>query len=313
MLTSLGGGLLSLFSRRFVLTIWLPTLLFWVGIGALAVTSTGWHQGERLWLRQPIEFKFVLAGLALAWVTFFSYLFAAQLPWGLRMAEGYWPQRQPWLWLARIRREAHAARQATMSGDPAALARFYLDYPARQNRVMPTKLGNVLRSAEDHAQERYHINTVIIWPRLYVLLPDRFIAALAAARAQLDLMTAMTVLSGLFAIGGPVISFIFLPWYAAVACFAGGLATAWLSYLGAVRACYPYGQLIRAAFDVYRGLLLDEMHWTRPSSYGAERRQWEQIGHLWYQGSPDYPSGAALLGYPRPNSLSQRTRSKYKS
>jgi hypothetical protein len=65
-----------------------------------------------------------------------------------------------------------------------------------------------------------------------------------------------------------------------------------------VQAARPYAQLIRAAFDVHRGLLLDAAGLSRPHSYQEERRQWQQISHLWLQGTPEGPEGAALLGYP---------------
>jgi hypothetical protein len=44
-----------------------------------------------------------------------------------------------------------------------------------------------------------------------------------------------------------------------------------------------------AAVRCPRGLLLDAAGLSRPQSYGDERRQWEQISHLWYQGAPRVP------------------------
>jgi hypothetical protein len=298
MLTSLGGGLLGLFGRRFLITAWLPSLLYWAGFGSLVVTGTGWHQAVGWWLRQPAEFKVVLAGLALAWVTFFAYLLVAWTPLVIRLAEGYWPQRRPWSRLSQRRRETYARRLKSMQRDPGKFPRAYLDYPLRPSRVMPTRLGNILRSAEDYAQERYQINSIVVWPRLYVLLPDQFIAAVAAAKTPLDLMAALAALASLFAVSGTAVAVALLPWYAALACFAGGVLITWLGYGGAVQAARPYGQLIRAAFDIHRGLLLDAIGWTRPPSYAAERRQWQQISRLWYQGAPENAAGARLLGYP---------------
>jgi hypothetical protein len=298
MLTSLGGGLLGLFGRRFLITAWLPSLLYWAGFGSLVTTGTGWHQATGWWLRQSAEFKVVLAGLALAWVTFFAYLLAAWTPLAIRLGEGYWPQHRPWSWLYQQRGETYRTRLKSMQRDPGKFPRLYIDYPMRENRVMPTRLGNILRSAEDHALERYQINAIVVWPRLYVLLPDQFIAAAAAAKTPLDLMAALAALASLFAVTGTAVAAALLPWYAALACFAGGVLITWLGYEGAVQAARPYGQLIRAAFDVHRGLLLDAMGWTRPPSYAAERRQWEQISHLWYQGAPEGAAGAGLLGYP---------------
>jgi hypothetical protein len=296
MLTSLSGGLLGLLGRRFVLTVWLPTALCFGGLGALIVTWAGWPHATHWWLRQPAQFQLTLFVLALAWITFSAYLVAALLPAFIRIGEGYWPS---WLsWLARRRQDSHRRRQAAMAVDAAVFARYHVDYPLRPGSVMPTRLGNILRAAEDHALDRYQINAIVAWPRLYILLPGQFVAAIAAAKTPLDLMAVIGALASAFAVLGIAIAAILLPWYAALACFGGSVAVLWLAYSGAVQAARPYAQLIRAAFDVHRGLLLDAAGLRRPRSYAEEQRQWQQICHLWFQGAPENADGAALLGYP---------------
>jgi hypothetical protein len=267
MLTSLSGGLLGLLDRRFVLSAWLPAMLLWGGLGALVVTGVGWPAAAHWWLRQPGQFQVVLLVVALAWITFWAYLVAALIPAFIRTGEGYWPR---WLsWLADSRLSRQQIRQATLGKDAAAFARWHADYPMRAANVMPTRLGNVLRAAEDHALDRYGINAIVVWPRLYVLLPDKFATALAAAKTPLDLMAVI-----------------------------GALSVACLAYEGAVQAARPYAQLVRAGFDVHRGLLLDALGLRRPRTYGEERGQWQQLSHLWLQGAPEGAAGASLLGYP---------------
>lgn len=296
MLTSLGGGLLGLLDRRLVLSVWLPAMLFWGGLGALVVTGVGWPAVAHWWLGRPGQFQVTLLILTLAWITFCAYLIAALVPAFIRSGEGYWPR--PLSWLARWRRSRQLTRQAKLSKDAAAFGRRHADYPLRATSVMPTRLGNILRAAEDHALDRYEINAIVVWPRLYVLLPDQFNAAVAAAKLPLDLMAVIGVLATAFAAAGTVIAAIMLPWYAALACASGGLLASCLAYAGAVQASRPYAQLIRTAFDVHRGLLLDAIGLRRPRTYGEERRQWEQLSRLWLQGVPEGPAGAALLGYP---------------
>jgi len=176
-------------------------------------------------------------------------------------------------------------------------ARLAADFPLRTDRVMPTRLGNILRAAEDHAYERYAINAVVVWPRLYVVLPDRFVAARPAARTPLDLMAAVGLLAATFTVARPTTALITLPLPAALPCLAGGLAPTLAGLQRRRTQRRPYGQLVRAAFDVHRTLLLDQMNLSRSRSYAAERQQWEQISRLWYQGAPDVADGARLLGY----------------
>jgi hypothetical protein len=296
MLTSLGGGLLGLLDRRFVLSAWLPAMLLLGGLGALVVTGIGWSTSVHWWLTRPGQFQVVLFVLALAWVTFCAYLIAALVPAFIRIGEGYWPR---WLsWLAGWCRNRQLVRQTELGKDAAAFGRWHADYPLRSGSVMPTRLGNILRAAEDHALDRYGINAIVVWPRLYVLLPDQFTAAMAAAKTPLDLMAVIGALATVFTVAGTTIAAIMLPWYTALACGVGGLLVGLLAYAGAVQAARPYAQLVRSGFDVHRGLLLDAAGLRRPRTYGEERKQWEQISHLWLQGTPEGPAGASLLGYP---------------
>lgn len=307
MLTSLSGGLFGLLDRRFILSVWLPTMLLWGGLGALVVTGLGWPIGVHWWLRQPGQFQAVLLVVALAWITFWAYLISALIPAFIRAGEGYWPW---WLSkLARWRRRKHLARQATLGTDAAAFARWHADYPLRSASVMPTRLGNILRAAECHALDRYGINAIVVWPRLYLLVPDSFTAAMAAAKTPFDLMAVIGVLAAAFTVAGTTVAAVMLPWYVALACTAGGLLVCGLAYEGAVQAARPYAQLIRAAFDVHRGLLLDAIGLRRPRTYSEELGQWQQLSHLWLQGVPEGPTGAARLGYPGlPEAEQQGTR-----
>jgi hypothetical protein len=292
----MSGGLLGLLDRRFALSAWLPAVLLWGGLGALAVTGLGWPRAARWWLHQPGQFQVTLLALGLAWVTFSAYLLAALVPAFIRAGEGYWPG-----WLSRLSRWSrgrHLRRHAAMRNDAAVFGHLHADYPLRTASVMPTRLGNILRAAEDHALDRYDIDAIVVWPRLYVLLPGQFTAAIAAAKTPLDLMAVIGALAVAFTAAGTAIAAAMLPWYAVLACASGGLAIACLAYAGAVRAARPYAQLIRAAFDVHRGLLLDAAGLRRPRTYQDERRQWRQLCHLWLQGTPEGPEGAALLGYP---------------
>jgi hypothetical protein len=295
MLTSLGGGLLGLLDRRLVLTAWLPSMLCWGGIGALVVTGVGWPPAAHWWLRQPAQFQVTLLVLALAWITFSAFLAAAMVPVFIRTGEGYWPELPVLTGLRARRLKAHRGRWREMQDDPGAFAWRYADYPLDCDSVLATRLGNILKAAEDHALNRYKINSVVVWPRLYAVLPDQFTSGIAAAKVPLDLMAVIGALGSVFALAGTVVAAILLPWWAPLACLAGGLLVTWLAYAGAVQAARPYAQLIRAAFDVHRGLLLDAAGLSRPTSYAAERRQWEQVSHLWQQGTPEDP---ALLGYP---------------
>lgn len=58
--------------------------------------------------------------------------------------------------------------------------------PAHANRLMPTRLGNVLRAAESGVEDKYGIDPVPCWPALWLVLPDETRTEVTAARASLD-------------------------------------------------------------------------------------------------------------------------------
>lgn len=51
-------------------------------------------------------------------------------------------------------------------------ARYDQSYPPSLSEVMPTKVGNILKSSESYAGTRYGMDGVAFWPRLYHVIPN---------------------------------------------------------------------------------------------------------------------------------------------
>src|SRR5260370_7047529 len=61
-------------------------------------------------------------------------------------------------------------RLAQRKNDQEAYWEIYHFYPMPEygvEKVMPTRLGNILKNAELYPHERYNIDSVLVWPRLY--------------------------------------------------------------------------------------------------------------------------------------------------
>ncbi|GGL02847.1 hypothetical protein Sme01_19500 [Sphaerisporangium melleum] len=287
------GGLVEAASgvadRRLLTTTFLPVLLFLGALAAVAVAGVGPAAATRWWSALGTQVQVTASGLVLAATLLLSQLIALHRVGLIRIYEGYWDA------LPYGRRLAERCRLRFTAADDQ---RWYL-YPADEARLMPTMLGNILRGAEDHSRERYAIDGVTAWPRLYPALPDTFRQVFASASADLDLMITVSGLGLAFSLLGGALGAFLLPWYSALLCCWIGLFTAWWGYRGAVRAAEPYGELFRAAFDVHRWTLLDTMGLRRPTEYRAEAEQWRQLDKLWTAGAPD-SDHAASLGFPTP-------------
>lgn len=277
------GGLLA---RRRFLTAWLPVLLFVSALAVVGIAAVGVPRAEAWWEGLPGQANAV-AGVALLGATMLaSEVLAGLRPAIIRLYEGYWSALPGGKALIRSGRERTAA-----AADPERP--WTLPTP---ERLMPTRLGNILGAAEQQAS-RYGMDAVTAWPRLYTVLPESFTILIGRAATSLELMITISVLGGAFALIACPVAAVSLPWYWAPLLLWSGGVLAWAGYRGALGAAARYGELVRTAFDVHRWQLLDAMGLTRPESWAKELKQWEQIHQLWQRGRPD--SGSAhLLGYP---------------
>lgn len=70
----------------------------------------------------------------------------------------------------------HERMDQLQSDDRGDTALAYYRYPSEYhgNKILPTRLGNILLAGERYAEDRYGIDTIYFWPRLYPLLPEAF-------------------------------------------------------------------------------------------------------------------------------------------
>jgi hypothetical protein len=172
---------------------------------------------------------------------------------------------------------------------------------------MPTRLGNVFKSAELYPALRYGMDGALFWPRLYAILPDRVAAGLAEARSTVERLLTLSWLSGIFAITTSTYLLVAHgPWLLYLCCLLGGLLIAYACYLAAIRAADGYTERVRAAFDVYRRELAVKLD---GESATLDRAQWKAVGQFWFRGLP--PETQVLPEEPTQPELA-RTRSRWR-
>jgi hypothetical protein len=284
--------------KRLITTVLLPLLAFSSGVGALIVTHVGWAATSERWHHLDGAEQAILAGGAVVALLLLTQLGDVLMQPVVRAYEGYWMLRP---WAARLGRARCRAQQRRWDNlvltDPRDYTRRYREFPAQPHEVLPTRLGNAIRSAESYARDkrRYGVDAVFFWPRLYPLLPDALRDSLAAARSSMEQMLFIALLSGALAPVTLVLAIAFqLPvavWLPAV---VGAPVLALLTYRSAVAAAVSYGELVRSAFDTHRLTLLTSLGYALPTSLDEERQLWQAIGQLLYRRDTDRPD---LLKY----------------
>ena len=139
--------------------------------------------------------------------------------------------------------------------------------PADFNRLMPTRLGNLLRVAETRPSNKYGLDAVTCWSRLWFVLPESTQKELTEARAELNLGARVWLWSILFLIWS------IWAWWA----IPVGLLTALLTYRWMLDAAANYGDLVEATFDVYRAELYKAVRWSLPTDSDDERQKGREI------------------------------------
>jgi hypothetical protein len=290
----------GILDQRFILSVWVPCLFFWLALWCLVVGWAGPSVVLGWWQLQPTELQLALVVLLLAWITFFARLLLSALDSIIRIYEGYWNvERVRFLRNFKERRRQYYIKKIAELKLAGKNLEIQLRFPpaTRPEAAMPTRLGNLLKNAEMYPNLRYGIDAVVIWPRLYNVLPDNVVKNFGAAATELELMLVISVLGAAFVLFGGFLAALLLPLYAVPVCTFGGALVAWMGYQGALRSALPYNRLIKAAFDIHRGTLLKTIGWTPADSYDKEKIQWDSISKLWHHGAPPGGPWKGAYGY----------------
>ncbi len=303
MLGTLFDKVTGLFDSRFVLALLLPVFAFAAGTAALAATMTGWHQADTWWAGLDAARQVALGVAAAAAVVVLAIIIGTQVVAMTRVLEGYWPSRWVNATLGRLGRWRERKRRASLAAaadtsDLAAL-RSYLAFPP-DGEPLPTRLGNALLAAESYPgdEQRWGIDAVFWWPRLYLILPDSARDQVDNARASLDQLVVLTMLSAAFGVVSLALSCAGLNLAVGLGCAAGALLLSRSSYLAAVTAAAVFGDLVRSSYDLFRGDLLGKLGWPMPPTLAAERQLWTALGEQLYARGTTR-QGRAWLDAPR--------------
>jgi hypothetical protein len=140
-------------------------------------------------------------------------------------------------------------------------------YPQDSERILPTQLGNALRSFEDAAGSRYGLSAIKISTHLHLVAPPRHLNYLVDARQTMDSairictvgLVAAAITAGCLLTDGFWLAWTLLPY-----------SISYLAYKGAVSAAQGYGVVMASVMDLDRFLLYQELGLDRPRDNAEE-------------------------------------------
>jgi hypothetical protein len=305
-------GVSSKLADRAVIALFSPAFVFLaVGVGAWVYAhggGAGWHQLQLRFQRAGAATLIVLVVATLLLLLACGVIVQRLTLPALRLLEGYWPR---WLGRLKARRvKRHQDRYRIDDEEFQGLAdrreegclgpedndRYVIleerlaRFPSDPSRMLPTRLGNVLRSAEGRPGEKYGLDAPKVWTQLVLVLPAPTKAELEGARAQLDQAVAALIWSVLVACWT-----IWAWWALPLAILSSGAVYRWWLLEGAA----GYGQVIEAAFDVNRFLLYAALHLPLPANPKQELTAGKQLTKYLARGSDrDEPAFQHLTAPP---------------
>jgi hypothetical protein len=171
--------------------------------------------------------------------------------------------------LARMKSERGDQLMLDFIAEQEARSQLALAYPTVATRILPTQLGNALRSAEDSAGQQYGLSAVTIAPHLHLIVPPRHLEYLVDTRQDMDSairvctvgLIAAVLTIGCFFDDGIWLLWTFLPYF-----------ISYLAYKGAVSAAQSYGVVVGSVIDLNRFLLYEELGIRAPRNTTEERQ-----------------------------------------
>jgi hypothetical protein len=227
----------------------------------------------------------------------------------IRLYEGYtWKESWiGWFWTCRKKKQYRHARplrlamrylrrqlQAVNPQDPlvrkvqseqTALARYLNSgFPDREDLVLPTRFGNVIRCFERYANVAYGIDAIVLWPRLVSKIEAGFASTIDEAKTSVDFMinsSFLCAVSGLTvamigAFGRTPLSIPSVSQWIWRSLLFAGLSVVFYEF--AIGRAKAWGEQVKSAFDLYRFDLLKSLGYQQqPTAYLEERALWNRI------------------------------------
>jgi hypothetical protein len=279
-------------AKKWIEWLFSPALVFWAG-GVLAYSTAHGREPLVAFLQRldtPLHLALAVGGLVVGLAGSVAAVESLQQG-ALRLLEGYWPRGLHWLRHDLVKRLSEryarrhqewsqlAARYADLTAKDletyAHLDAMLATYPT-QGRLLPTRLGNRLRAAEDYAWHHYGLATGVVWPRLWGVMPEGAQKEIIDARKHLDAAVRFMLWSFLFLV------WTVWAWYWVIPLALLGMV--W-GYGQALEAAGVYGELLRAAFDLHRGSLYKALRWPLPNNPAEERQRGRQLTYYLWRGS----------------------------
>ncbi len=147
------------------------------------------------------------------------------------------------------------------------------EFPDKEELVLPTSFGNVIRSFEVYPRVMYGIEYIDSWSRLQAVMPGDFRGLIDDAKARTDLWVNFQFAAVVIAIQAGELSFLKQSWIL----FCLSIIFLLLSYIcgqHATACAFDWGDYAKSSFDIFMPKLREALGFPEPKNRKEEKAQW---------------------------------------
>ena len=165
--------------------------------------------------------------------------------------------------------------------------RLEVEFPRVEDHVLPTTVGNIFRAFEEYPQRKYGIQTIVIWPKLLLVLPESDKKHLEEAQGAMMFFLTSSFLSFILflesaSIGGWMYHEYAQQEWVIPGVIAGvSLFLSVFFYRISIDSVLGFGEVVKATFDLRRKYLLETLGFPQNETLQNERKHWEWLSRYY--------------------------------
>ncbi|MCK4351786.1 hypothetical protein KAW65_00070 [candidate division WOR-3 bacterium] len=304
------GSLENIFGRSFLIVALFPSAIIAMLTLAVVYNLVPSQSSIHNWINSLREFNFIPTTIFVVLIIIIAQLLSSYRLFFVRIFEGYWgsifksfrkrlldKQLERFKKLEKALSEKQKKfinlRQSGENHERLYILRMEIDelsaqkaqlFPTKEEDVVATSLGNVIRSAEVYPYNRYNIDSITIWIRMQDVISSVYKHLLNTSRDSLDfliIMSSISIIFGLECCLAFLISslprIVLTNWIFFLIFGVLSFPVAWVFYKGALNSAISYAEAIKSCFDLFRRKLLKQLSIVCPKTLEEEHQLWEEL------------------------------------
>ena len=190
--------------------------------------------------------------------------------------------------------EQNTARSQDILRQRGKLLHYMVNAFPDEESLLPTSFGNIIRAFEVYPRRMYGIDSIPGWSRVLAVVPESYQRLIDHEKSLVDFWVNVCLLSALYGVGYLflfgytwLISGASVPGYLWAVVMSGAIGIVWLSYTRAKAAAREWGEVFKAAFDLYVPALRTQLMFPTPATPAAERQMWHAFSRAILYHDPD--------------------------